>query len=199
MNDVPLVGPSNVYSRLVTVRPTTWMGCSFARQGCMSHSDKASIPWPVATPPKSTSLRHLQLVLVLVLWGVSLSTQTSTILNYSVSPQATLANPLFLVKARMQAYSPTLPVGTQRHYTSLFHALRSIYYQDGGLRALFRGVPTAVVRTSMGTSFQMPSYFWMKRQLHSRGLEGFGVVIASSVFAGAVVVSPICQLAFITV
>lgn len=90
----------------------------------------------------------------------------------------------------MQAYSPTLPVGTQRHYTSLLHALRSIYTQDGGLRGLFRGVPTAVVRTSMGTSFQMPSYFWMKHQLQSSGFNGFGVVVASSVFAGAVVVSP---------
>lgn len=170
------------------------MRCSFSRQGCMSHSDRGSIPWPVGTSPKSTLSRHLQLVLVLVLLGVSLSTQPSITLDYWVSPQATLANPLFLVKARMQAYSPTLPVGTQRHYTSLLHALRSIYSQDGGLRALFRGVPTAVVRTSMGTSFQMPSYFWMKRQLQSRGLEGFGVVIASSVFAGAVVVSPICHL-----
>jgi solute carrier family 25 protein 34/35 len=100
---------------------------------------------------------------------------------------ATLANPLFLVKARMQAYSPTLPVGTQRHYTSLLHALHSIYRQDGGLRGLFRGVPTAVVRTSMGTGFQMPSYFWMKYQLQSRGFEGLGVVVASSMFAGAVV------------
>lgn len=90
----------------------------------------------------------------------------------------------------MQAYSPTLPVGTQRHYTSLLHALRSIYTQDGGLRGLFRGVPTAVVRTSMGTSFQMPSYFWMKHQLQSSGVEGFTVVVASSVFAGAVVVRP---------
>ena len=111
-------------------------------------------------------------------------------LNRGVSSQATIANPLFLVKARMQAYSPTLPVGTQRHYTSLLHALRSIYYQDGGLRGLFRGVPTAVLRTSMGTSFQMPSYFWMKHQLQSRGFQGFGAVVASSVFAGVVVVSP---------
>lgn len=98
----------------------------------------------------------------------------------------------------MQAYSPTLPVGTQRHYTSLLHALRSIYTQDGGLRGLFRGVPTAVVRTSMGTSFQMPSYFWMKHQLQSSGFNGFGAVVASSVFAGAVVVSPNYRLVSMT-
>jgi hypothetical protein len=91
------------------------------------------------------------------------------------SPQATIANPLFLVKSRMQAYSPSLPVGTQRHYTSLLHALHSIYREDRAASgACFRGVPTAILRTSMGTSFQMPSYFWMKHQLLSRGFDGFG-------------------------
>jgi hypothetical protein len=155
----------------------------------MSHSDRGAIPLPAGTWWKSTLSRLLQLVLVLVLWEVRFFPQKSITLNCRAA-QATLANPLFLVKARMQAYSPTLPVGTQRHYTSLMHALRSIYCHDGGLRGLFRGVPTAILRTSTGTSFQMPSYFWMKHQLQSRGFEGFGVVVASSVFAGTVVVNP---------
>jgi hypothetical protein len=42
----------------------------------------------------------------------------------------------------------------------------------------------------------MPSYFSMEHQLLSRELDGFGVVIASGVFTGAVVVSPNCHLAY---
>ncbi|KAL4069859.1 mitochondrial carrier domain-containing protein [Scleroderma yunnanense] len=40
---------------------------------------------------------------------------------------AALGNPLFLVKARMQAYSPALPVGTQHFYKNSFHALSTIW------------------------------------------------------------------------
>jgi hypothetical protein len=37
--------------------------------------------------------------------------------------KASLGNPLFLIKARMQAYSPALPVGAQHYYKNSFHAL----------------------------------------------------------------------------
>lgn len=100
-------------------------------------------------------------------------------------------NPLFLVKARMQAFSPSLPVGTQRHYKSALDALRSIHSTDG-FGGLFRGARAAMFRTSLGTSVQMPTYFFAKRQIVENGLlkENNPItVILSSAAAGAMVVS----------
>lgn len=61
---------------------------------------------------------------------------------------ATLGNPLFLIKARMQAYSPALPVGAQHHYRSSFHALSEVVKKEGKL-GLVRGVGSAMLRTAM--------------------------------------------------
>jgi len=82
---------------------------------------------------------------------------------------AIIGNPLFLIKARMQAYSPTLPVGTQHHYKSSWDAVKTIYQRErfGGL---VRGVDAAMLRTSMGSSVQLPTYNWTKNQLVSRGI-----------------------------
>ncbi|CAG8699277.1 5667_t:CDS:2 [Acaulospora colombiana] len=95
------------------------------------------------------------------------------------------------VKARMQAYSPSLPVGTQRQYNSGFHALKTICAEEG-LKGLFRGSRAAMFRTSLGTSVQMPTYFFTKRMIVDQGLmrpENPLVVISSSAAAGATVVS----------
>jgi solute carrier family 25 protein 34/35 len=59
---------------------------------------------------------------------------------------ATLGSPLFLIKARMQAYSPVLPVGAQHYYKNSFDALRTIVRSDGVL-GLWRGVSAAILRT----------------------------------------------------
>jgi hypothetical protein len=104
---------------------------------------------------------------------------------------AFIGNPLFLVKARMQAYSPSLPVGTQRHYKSGLDALRSIYSTDG-FSGLFRGARAAMFRTSLGTSVQMPTYFFARRNIIDRGLlreDSPVTVVLSSAAAGAMVVS----------
>ncbi|CAA7264785.1 unnamed protein product [Cyclocybe aegerita] len=77
---------------------------------------------------------------------------------------ASLGNPLFLIKARMQAYSPALPVGAQHYYKSSFHALSTIFKAEG-LRGLVRGIDAAILRTSMGSSVQLPSYNFTKNQL----------------------------------
>ncbi|KAJ7070758.1 mitochondrial carrier domain-containing protein [Mycena amicta] len=82
---------------------------------------------------------------------------------------AALGNPLFLIKARMQAYSPSLPVGTQHHYKSSFHALSTIFRAEGP-RGLIRGIDAAVLRTSMGSSVQLPSYNLTKNFLSSRDI-----------------------------
>lgn len=65
---------------------------------------------------------------------------------------AVLGNPLFLVKARMQAYSPTNPVGAQHCYKSPLQALIHIFKTEGGVRGLYRGVDAAMLRTAMGSS-----------------------------------------------
>ncbi|TFK77420.1 mitochondrial carrier [Pluteus cervinus] len=77
---------------------------------------------------------------------------------------ASLGNPLFLIKARMQAYSPALPVGAQHHYKNGFHALSTIFKAEG-VRGLVRGIDAAILRTSMGSSVQLPSYNFTKSQL----------------------------------
>ncbi|KAH8120046.1 mitochondrial carrier domain-containing protein [Phellopilus nigrolimitatus] len=51
---------------------------------------------------------------------------STSVLAGAGSWNSCLGNPLFLIKARMQAYSPALPVGTQHHYKNSFDAL--VYY-----------------------------------------------------------------------
>ncbi|KAF9479443.1 oxaloacetate carrier [Pholiota conissans] len=77
---------------------------------------------------------------------------------------ASLGNPLFLIKARMQAYSPALPVGAQHNYKNAFDALSTIFRAEGA-RGLVRGIDAAILRTSMGSSVQLPSYNFTKGQL----------------------------------
>ncbi|PPQ82891.1 hypothetical protein CVT25_009678 [Psilocybe cyanescens] len=104
---------------------------------------------------------------------------------------ATLGNPLFLIKARMQAYSPSLPVGTQRHYRNSFNALSSVIREEG-FRGLLRGTNAAVLRTAMGSSVQVPSYMWTKRQLVNRGIlsaESFWTYLISSSVSGLFVLA----------
>ncbi|KIK30188.1 hypothetical protein PISMIDRAFT_671325 [Pisolithus microcarpus 441] len=82
---------------------------------------------------------------------------------------AALGNPLFLIKARMQAYSPALPVGTQHFYKNSFDALSTIWKSEK-VRGLYRGVDAAILRTAMGSSVQLPTYNWTKSQLVTRGI-----------------------------
>ncbi|KAJ7459151.1 mitochondrial carrier domain-containing protein [Mycena galericulata] len=82
---------------------------------------------------------------------------------------ASLGNPLFLIKARMQAYSPALPVGAQHYYKNSFHALSTIFRAEGP-RGLIRGIDAAILRTSMGSSVQLPSYNLTKNFLVSRDI-----------------------------
>lgn len=63
---------------------------------------------------------------------------------------AALGSPLFMVKARIQAYSPALPVGAQHYYKGSFDALRTILKSDGIL-GLWRGVNAAILRTAMAS------------------------------------------------
>ncbi|KAH9968825.1 oxaloacetate carrier [Russula dissimulans] len=102
---------------------------------------------------------------------------------------AILGNPLFLVKARMQAYSPALPVGTQHYYKNSWDALRTIFQRER-FRGLVRGVDAAMLRTSMGSSVQLPTYNWTKNQLVSRNIlpaDSIWTYLASSSVSGVCV------------
>jgi hypothetical protein len=65
---------------------------------------------------------------------------------------AVLGNPLFLVKARLQAYSPQHQIGRSSfNYAGTWDGLRSIVRSDGW-GGLARGVDAAMLRTAMGSS-----------------------------------------------
>lgn len=101
---------------------------------------------------------------------------------------AAAGSPFFLVKTRLQSYSPFLPVGTQHQYKNAWDGLRSIYTQEG-IKGLYRGVGPAVVRTGFGSSVQLPTYFFAKRRLvkHLGMEEGAPLHLASSAASGFVV------------
>lgn len=99
---------------------------------------------------------------------------------------AILGNPLYLVKARMQAYSPFNPVGAQHNYRSPAHALSTIVKAEGA-KGLARGVDAAMLRTAMGSSAQLPAYNFAKGQLTARGIlpeKSIWTYLVSSTFSG---------------
>lgn len=103
---------------------------------------------------------------------------------------AALGSPFFLVKTRLQSFSPFRPVGTQHQYKNALDGLRQIGAAEG-IRGLYRGLGAAMVRTGFGSSVQLPTYFWAKRRLvkHLGMQEGLPLHIASSTVSGFVVCS----------
>lgn len=101
---------------------------------------------------------------------------------------AAAGSPFFLVKTRLQSFSPSLPVGTQHMYRNTADGLRKIYGTEG-VKGLYRGVGAACVRTGFGSSVQLPTYFLAKRTLvkHLGLEEGPALHLASSTASGFVV------------
>jgi len=101
---------------------------------------------------------------------------------------AAAGSPFFLVKTRLQSYSPFLPVGTQHQYRNAWDGLSHIYRAEGA-GGLFRGVGAAMIRTGFGSSVQLPTYFFAKRRLvkHLGMEEGPALHLASSTVSGFVV------------
>ncbi|KAI9678646.1 MAG: Mitochondrial oxaloacetate carrier protein [Caeruleum heppii] len=101
---------------------------------------------------------------------------------------AAAGSPFFLVKTRLQSYSPFLPVGTQHQYRNAYDGLRQIQGNEG-IKGLYRGVGAAMVRTGFGSSVQLPTYFLAKRRLvkHLGMTEGPALHLASSTASGFVV------------
>ena len=101
---------------------------------------------------------------------------------------AAAGSPFFLVKTRLQSFSPILPVGTQHNYRNSFDGLQQIYRSEG-VKGLYRGVGAAMVRTGFGSSVQLPTYFFAKRRLtrHLGMEDGPALHLASSTASGFVV------------
>ncbi|PWY99681.1 mitochondrial carrier [Testicularia cyperi] len=112
---------------------------------------------------------------------------------------AILGNPLFLIKARIQAYSPHFVIGKASHnYKSTIDGLSRIFKEEG-FRGLVRGMDAAVLRTAMGSTVQLPAYNWFKGYLTNMDVEAnpynplkflankpnsFFTYLASSIFSG---------------
>ncbi|KAJ5832611.1 hypothetical protein N7474_000922 [Penicillium riverlandense] len=101
---------------------------------------------------------------------------------------AAAGSPFFLVKTRLQSYSPFLPVGTQHNYKNSYDGLSKIYRSEG-VKGVYRGVGAAMIRTSFGSAVQLPTYFFAKRRLtrHLGMEEGPALHLASSTASGFVV------------
>lgn len=101
---------------------------------------------------------------------------------------AAAGSPFFLVKTRLQSYSPFLPVGTQHQYKNAADGMKQIYKSEG-IKGLYRGVVPAMVRTGFGSSVQLPTYFFAKRRLvrHFDMKEGPALHLLSSTCSGFVV------------
>lgn len=103
---------------------------------------------------------------------------------------AVAGSPFYLVKTRMQSYSPVFKIGAQTHYKGIWDGLSTIFKAEG-VRGLYRGVDAAILRTGAGSSVQLPIYNYSKgiidnynliedgpaRHLVASALSGFGVCI----------------------
>ena len=101
---------------------------------------------------------------------------------------AMAGSPFFLIKTRLQSYSPFLPVGTQHKYLNSIDGVRKIYSTEG-IRGLYRGMGASMVRTGAGSSVQLPTYFFAKRRLikHAGMQDGPALHLLSSTCSGFVV------------
>jgi solute carrier family 25 protein 34/35 len=101
---------------------------------------------------------------------------------------AAAGSPFFLIKTRLQSFSPFLPVGTQHNYRNAWDGLRQIYSAEK-FRGLYRGVGAAMIRTGFGSSVQLPTYFFAKRRLvrHLGMEDGPALHLACSTVSGFVV------------
>lgn len=101
---------------------------------------------------------------------------------------AMAGSPFFLIKTRLQSYSPFLPVGTQHKYRNALDGCKQVYNSEG-VKGLYRGITASMVRTGAGSSVQLPTYFFAKRRLirHAGMEEGLPLHLLSSAASGFVV------------
>lgn len=98
---------------------------------------------------------------------------------------AAAGSPFFFIKTRLQSYSPFLPVGAQHDYKGAIDGFRKVHASEG-VPGLYRGCTAAMVRTACGSSVQLPTYFFAKRNLmrHFGAEDGPRLHLLSSAFSG---------------
>lgn len=96
-------------------------------------------------------------------------------------------NPADMLNVRMQ-HDASLPAAQRRNYRHALDGLARIVREEGGPRALFRGVLPNCLRASLMTAAQLASYDGAKRALLARtGMkDGIGAHVAASAAAGFV-------------
>ncbi|KAJ3120309.1 Mitochondrial oxaloacetate carrier protein [Physocladia obscura] len=83
---------------------------------------------------------------------------------------AAFGSPFFLVKTRMQSYSPHMAVGAQHSYVlrGLWKSFVHIYRSEG-VAGLWRGVDASMLRTGVGSAVQLSTYDASKNLLTKSG------------------------------
>ncbi|EPY50780.1 anion transporter [Schizosaccharomyces cryophilus OY26] len=108
---------------------------------------------------------------------------------------ALFGSPFFLIKTRMQSYSPAFPIGQQYGYKHIFDGFKRVV-SESGIRGIFAGADAAIIRTVSGSSVQLPIYNWAKRNIEyynlmkegtlkhltASSISGFGVCCCMQVF-----------------
>eukprot|EP01084_Bolivina_argentea_P147420 257921_1 len=81
---------------------------------------------------------------------------------------AFIGSPFFLVKVRLQtqASGKTIAVGTQHGYNDMsFRQLLKSIINEEGIKGLYRGVTSGMLRVSVGSAAQLSSYDAIRREL----------------------------------
>ena len=88
---------------------------------------------------------------------------------------AVVANPLYLLKTRLQAQAASagLAVGHQFGYDGALDGFRRILASEG-VRGLYRGVSAAALRIALGSSLQLPLYETVKKSVAARDVVPAG-------------------------
>ncbi len=103
-----------------------------------------------------------------------------------------VANPVYLVKTRLQSASGGhAQVGVQHDYKGLLDGLSKIVSHDG-VKGLMQGVPSAMMRTAVGSGVQLSSYDQTKaiglRYTHLSPTDVRLHVMCSAVSAGLITI-----------
>jgi len=97
---------------------------------------------------------------------------------------AAVSSPFYLVKCRLQAQASGqgVAIGTQHGYTGMANGLSQIYKQDGFL-GLYRGVDGFILRTAVGSAFQL-SVFDVAKPPCQEHLGNYPGTLAAAGLAG---------------
>jgi len=94
---------------------------------------------------------------------------------------AAVASPLFMVKCRLQSQmvGSAVTVGTQHGYRGLLHGLGCMY-KETGFRGMYRGVDGFILRTAVGSAFQLAVFDSVKSPCQEACGSWIGTLVAGA-------------------